>query len=165
VTTSQVAPGEFVSFTSDLLPATAQSKYLADTEITIGKTKFMVNQIEQGTGEYAGHIQAAKGKESETDTTITADPGSIYNETEMSGLLTLFILDKTNQWNTVKAIPTVYTGSAMNPSEEEATATTEAMTIDGKKYDVYTYTIVKGYFAYWDYSARAAYIKELRISC
>lgn len=125
----------------------------------------MVNQVQQGTGEYAGHIQVAKGKDDPSDATVTLDPGSIYNETQMSGILTLFILDKTNQYNLYKAIPTVYTGSTMNPSEEEATATTEAVTIDGKKYDVYTYTILKGYFALWDNSARVAYIKELRVTC
>jgi hypothetical protein len=125
----------------------------------------MVNRVQQGTGEYAGHIQVAKGKDDPSDATVTLDPGSIYNETQMSGILTLFILDKTNQYNLYKAIPTVYTGSTMNPSEEEATATTEAVTIDGKKYDVYSYTILKGYFAYWDNSARAAYIKELRVTC
>jgi hypothetical protein len=61
----------------------------------------MVNQVQQGTGEYAGHIQVAKGKDDPSDTTVTLDPGSIYNETQMSGILTLFILDKTNQYNLV----------------------------------------------------------------
>jgi hypothetical protein len=125
----------------------------------------MVNRVQQGTGSYAGHIQVARGKDDPSDTTVTLDPGSIYNETQMSGILTLFILDKTSEHDLVKATLTVYTGSSMNPSEEEATATTEAVTIDGKKYDVYTYTILKGYFAYWDNSARAAYIKELRVTC
>jgi hypothetical protein len=44
-------------------------------------------------------FKSLKGKDDPSDTTVTLDPGSIYNETQMSGILTLFILDKTNQNN------------------------------------------------------------------
>lgn len=135
------------------IPTTEQSKYLSEQEITIRNAIYWIDQIQQGTGSYANHIQMAKSA------------SLICNLTPMKGTLTITVLDKTDQWNTVKPTITVYSSTEAKTKTNELTPEKTSMNDGTFNYDVYTYTLSESFFSIGETGGeRVAYVKEIKIA-
>jgi len=135
------------------IPATEQSKYLSNQEITIRNAIYWIDQIQQGTGSYANHIQMAKST------------SFICNLTPMKGTLTITVLDKTDQWNTVKPTITVYASTEEKPTTNELTSEKTSLSDGTFNYDVYTYALTESFFSIAETGGeRVAYVKEIKIA-